>query len=538
NGLLDWARWKPSVVATAVASYDSPRIRIDASWVSPLDSVTIKPRLRLPVSVARPPDESNGDPGLEASVSRLNGRRGPTQGTALRPGIRETGAAIAAQQPRVSATSQLGRLAAGVDPTVIFRVIPKARIEPNALHTQIEMPVRVVISPNELAGWHHTMAIPEPAPGLKFALWHTRLGRRIDPPTAGGLSTVQLYSSDRRMVYRPTATGFAGPFLAAPDEAPTVRVIDSTDYEGNGAPQAEVIVATSAMLGGKNVRREFPMLHTHRKMLVDSMCWRGTGNGDSEPFNVENLILTPLGGYLKGEWVWRQPNGWPNPAKPELITWRHESTLGRDHYMKLVLRGFLFPTGHRATLTIISERKFEATAEGRMVAYVRTRRFVNVREPTVSFSGSEQNSLGFKSITSLTLETPILDTLPVGTPPPGHFAAWGAGVQSQDQVMLLYSGGQPVPFAMRGVDMDDRSIDFTMPCAFVAISQNETNGTRVQKLITEWEKGELGGLPGGNARRANVSGQMVAFAPGGGKAPSGEDAEGTTSYPVNNMLIS
>lgn len=539
NGLLDWARWRPSVTSTAISSYDSPRIRIDGSFINPIDSVTIKTRsAALNRAVLRPPDDPQGDPGLEASVGRLNGRRGVAQGGAIRPGLRETGAAIAIQQPRTNASAQLGRLAAGIDPTVVFRVIPKGRVEPSAMHTQIEMPVRVVISPTELAGWHHTMAIPEPAPGLKFALWHTRLGRRIDPSAAGQPSTVQIYSSDRRMVYRPTATGFAGPFLAGPDEAPTVRVIDATDYTGNGAPQAEVIIATSAMHGGKNVRREFPMLQRHRKELVDSMCWRGTGNGDSEPFNIENLILTPLGGYLKGEWIWRQPNGWPNPAKPELITWRHESTLGRDHYMKLVLRGFLFPTGHRATLTIISERKFENTAEGRTVAYVRTRRFVNVREPTMTFSGAEQNSLGFKAITSLTLETPILDTLPVGTPPPGHFAAWGAGVQTQDQVMLLYSGGQPVPFAMRGVDMDDKSIDFTMPCAFVAISQNETNGPRIQKLITEWEKGETGGLPGGNARRANVSGQMVAFAPGGGTAPSGEPADGNTSYPVHNMLIS
>ena len=527
NGLLDWAKWKPSITATAVSAYGSPRIRVDSGFLNPIDSVTIKPRLGTALRIT-PPPEDEADPGFFDSLRKLAAKKGPAvQGGVrpgqLRPNILQPNTGTA-QGPKLSAASQLGRLAAGIDPTVIFKFIPKARIEPNALHTQIEMPVRIILSTTEEAGWSHPAVLDDTPPGNRHALWHSRLGNLVPgvPEPA-----VHLFSDDGKSFYKRTSAGSEGPFNVGSRSGPTVRVIDAVDY---GVSNLMPVIRQQTQ---GQVVQEYPMTQDRRKELVDSMCWRGEGpSADTNPFLVENLMLTPLGGYLKGEWNWRQPSGWPNPTKPELIAWRHVSTLGRDQYMKLVIRGYVFPTGHKATLTIISERKFNTTAEGKIVAYVRSRRFVTIRDPLVTVSGAEQQALGFQSITMLTHETPILD------PFAGPYSQWGNGVQLMDKVVLLYSGGQPVMFQMKGVDMENRTIPWAQPMLFVAISVNSTDGARVEKLISEYEKGEQGGFPGGFPRRGKLYGQTVAFAKGGGQAPTGEDSEGNTSFPVNNMLIS
>jgi len=60
----------------------------------------------------------------------------------------------------------------------------------------------------------------------------------------------------------------------------------------------------------------------------------------------------------------------------EVSEWRHRATLGRDHYVRVVEEGALFPFGHRAALLTITERRF--TPHG---AFLIQQVFVIVREP-------------------------------------------------------------------------------------------------------------------------------------------------------------
>ena len=74
-------------------------------------------------------------------------------------------------------------------------------------------------------------------------------------------------------------------------------------------------------------------------------------------------------------------------ASLDLVEWDHIATQGRDHYVRIVYEGFLYPFGHRATLVKVTERKVLAPDGGTgdnqadsPVAYLRQRMFIVVRE--------------------------------------------------------------------------------------------------------------------------------------------------------------
>ena len=78
--------------------------------------------------------------------------------------------------------------------------------------------------------------------------------------------------------------------------------------------------------------------------------------------------------------------------------------MARDHYVRVVYRGFLFPFGHRVSLVKVSERKFHngARAEGGKAtleqkpgnpAYLRQRLFIVMRERERRFDEAAQQKL-------------------------------------------------------------------------------------------------------------------------------------------------
>jgi hypothetical protein len=66
------------------------------------------------------------------------------------------------------------------------------------------------------------------------------------------------------------------------------------------------------------------------------------------------LSLSALGALIDVEGNWK-----PLPEMVGLQQWRHLGSLGRDHYVRVVYKGFLLPFGHSASLIKVTERKFE-----------------------------------------------------------------------------------------------------------------------------------------------------------------------------------
>ncbi len=97
--------------------------------------------------------------------------------------------------------------------------------------------------------------------------------------------------------------------------------------------------------------------------------------------DVDRLMLTSLGGWLSSQvMIPELPDG------PFTIQeWKHRATMARDHEVKVVYAGFLWPFGHKASLVKVTERKFAPTQPGNP-AYLFQRMFIIVREPTRTYT--------------------------------------------------------------------------------------------------------------------------------------------------------
>lgn len=135
-----------------------------------------------------------------------------------------------------------------------------------------------------------------------------------------------------------------------------------------------------------------PLTPSNRKDLVESMA-QGTST------EVEEFYLSALGAWAKFRYT--------GDAGDPIEAWQHRTAMGRDYYVKVVTRGFLFPFGHRAVLIQVTERRFvPEPGTQASVAYLVKRQFIVVREPVKSYN---DRALPFRSVRFLRLETPLLD---------------------------------------------------------------------------------------------------------------------------------
>ena len=82
-------------------------------------------------------------------------------------------------------------------------------------------------------------------------------------------------------------------------------------------------------------------------------CDRAPGPGIA----ATEFILSALGATA------RLKSNWP-PNAITLQSWEQDSVFGRDQYVETVERGYLFPFGHKATLTTISQREVASSIAG------------------------------------------------------------------------------------------------------------------------------------------------------------------------------
>jgi hypothetical protein len=317
----------------------------------------------------------------------------------------------------------------------LFALSPTAPKPPQELETAIEAPYRLIISPNSYAGWAHQAKLP--ATTGRVELWHTRLGVLAQ-----------------------------GTVLETIEALRTIRAIWSPDSDANlkhteGAPPTDDGNPFRSTLDRRD-RYELVQL-TSNFLSISTNIFGGGPKPEPLPVNVESLMLSSLGAWVNFHGAW-------DPAPPLSIeTWRHRGTMGRDHYVKVVYAGYLFPFGHRASLVKITERKFQKTPSGQMAAYLRQRMFIIVRETEKAFPGEGQNNVEggyhngwrnpFRTIRITTMVTPNLDQ--PGTPSSHTIEGQG------QSAFWPYVKGKPFGFHMRGEDWDGNHIEFASPVIFL-----------------------------------------------------------------------
>lgn len=370
---------------------------------------------------------------------------------------------------------------------------------PGTTETAIEAPWHLFLSPSSEGGWAFEVPPATPTANGITELWHCRLGV-VD--SSGKLQEDAL--ADRRVVraiYSPDYTPYTPPaHYSGPSAADPFRAsLDAGDRD-------QIVRLTS----------DFHLQKT------------GGGQYAPQPIPVDKFMLSSLGAWMTMQQTW-DITGLASSGF-DVESWRHEGVMGRDQYVRVVYKGYLWPFGNRASYVKVTERKFVHDPSGypRTIAYLFQRTFVVVRQPDKSFTSSDFPSQGawaagyagrgmpFKSIRITTRTTP--DLIDPSTDPNGGGIPYSGGPSTGLGATAFYPrynlNGTPtdVPFHLVGTDWEGNTAEFIMPLIFVDnaaaypdSSNLETDLNYIQSYFAS---------PSNSARRTPAfNGQKVAFAP-------------------------
>jgi hypothetical protein len=334
-------------------------------------------------------------------------------------------------------------------------LLPPQPAEPDATTTSIEMPWRLILSPHEGGRWRHASAAVTSAATHRTELWHSRLvtphdGKEIEPP----------YPDPNRTTRAIWALGGEGTEAARNlANAPAPMQSEWPTPPGDKLPKPDTNPFRTTL---DNFDR-YQIAHLSANFRYP--------NYTPEPLDTNMMMLTALGGFLDSRGAW-------DPPGLSVEEWVHRSTMGRDHYVRVVYRGFLFPFGHRVSLVKVSERKFhngKATAEQTAgnVAYLRQRLFMIIREKERTFEDSAflnaiENASGirlarqfpFTRVKLLTETTPDL-----GNPQASDIVS--NGYSFGQSMFWPYVNDQPFHFQCAATDLDGRRVVFDLPMIFM-----------------------------------------------------------------------
>lgn len=507
EGLLDWSKWTQAVAPTAISSF-GPNIRIDSTWEHPIKSAIENLKLEAP----------SGD-----TVAKT----GETETLMLyREQVQKSPATFQSSAEKVRLIPK------SVNPVLTVPYIPTGPMLLNYYDTAIVMPHGLTISPDERAKWFHQKGGDITTEGnvTRAGLWHTHLGSYLG-------SDVVDASDDGKWYYTsdPT-TGRSGPFPSKTPVHSSIRVIGLPD--NGSAYDLHARIMDRVTRAGLNVANP-PWLVRPRDSsgvqklgFIDVMTSRTASSAtDSTPFIVDRLMLTALGGYLKGEWTYQdhhQPLG--QGGGPEISGWKHISTLGRDHFIKVTRRGFIYPTMHYAVLVSIAERKFRHKQSNKNVyAVMSTRDFIIVKQPTVVYSDAEARALGFKSITMVTKQTPMLDQrLPGLNPAVMQFWCY-------EQPPTGSSAHIPVKMAVSGVDVDGNVVSWLQHVGFVGFDAATQSPPLQISCVAAGKNPDINSWQG--PLPSNLNGQNIAWATPAPRDPTGKKRNGGTDYPCETLWL-
>ena len=326
-------------------------------------------------------------------------------------------------------------------PTLEF-LRPPAPKNPEANQTALELPFRLILSPNEDGRFRHEL-VPShnPASG-HTALWRTELAP--DP----GAASARLRAIWARV---------------GPDSRPHYF---NADWQVGDGPkdQPEPPTYNKPFRMTLDDRDRFNIVH-------QSSNFRLGGGAGHEAVDAKQLMLSALGGWLDARGNWEPP---PGLAVEE---WVHQATQSRDHYVRVVYKGFLYPFGHQVSLVKVSERRFHHDKPGNP-AYVRQRMFLVCKQPVRDY---EQNAVAmppvniggigagihlprrfpFVRVDLLTRTTPDIQ------PPEKSDLKHNGAEQGPRLFWPVVVSGSRYAFHYRALGLNGQWLDFELPSIFI-----------------------------------------------------------------------
>jgi hypothetical protein len=262
-----------------------------------------------------------------------------------------------------------------------------------AASTSIEAPALMYISPNQVNDFSHKIKLD-----LKPVIFQEKKAKSPGDP----IMTIDQFSNSDNKITELWHTKLGVKFKdgqtsnIALEYLKTIRVLWSQEY--NSTPQV------------KNQPFMASLDSSDRYKLVRQTSDYSMPGYSPVPVQVKKLFLTSLGAYI--DWhVFFDVSPIDKALKLNILEWEHIATLGRDHYVKVVEEGYLFPFGHRAAVVKITERKFHQNTRA---ALNLQRMYIVVLEKEVLYENTKDPAnkfieFPFKKVTIETAYTPDIE---------------------------------------------------------------------------------------------------------------------------------
>lgn len=403
---------------------------------------------------------------LTEQLERVGARRALTSSRTLALGSASLRQAGIAMRGGPAAEATLTRRLLDVSPGLaVTRPIDVSRVRfprgepepalPTDTETALELPWRLIVAPHAGERWRHAAQAVTSTATNRTELWHSR-----------------LVGSDAR-----------GPGAIEPPHPDTQRTIRAvwatTGLSGKPMQAAFPAGITEIPLPGQGDPFLTTLSDYDRYQVSHLSANFGMNNYQPQPIDTQLLMLSALGGWLDSRGAWEPPG-------LDVEEWVHRASMGRDHYVRVVYRGVLFPFGHRVALIKVSERKFHGIHGN--AAYLRQRMFMVVRQrerryddagslnPYGANNQRVKNEFPFTQVRMLTTVTPDLSKPSL------------TQINGLDQLLFwpaVGPGNAPDPFRFRmsATDLDGRNVEFEMPLIFMSNSLASPRTRSGKKLV-------------------------------------------------------
>lgn len=432
------------------------------------------------------------------------------------------------------------------DPSIGIAEVREKPSSPKETQTAIECPFRLIVSPNRFGRWAHSpIAVYSQRTG-RVELWHTRLGIA---GSDGVPETADLEGEEETLTYgSPSGTGTATATDFVSERSSwkrTIRAVWSRDWNQPDTYGAATIDDVTRPNHSNDPFRMSLDAADRYDIVQLSANFHLKDSGKAykpKAVTVDRLMLSSLGAWMnvRGAWVipgltCDQTPGDVTTPLMEVEEWRHRGTMGRDNYVRVVYKGYLFPFCHRASLIKITERKFHKNKPGNP-AYLRQRMYIVVREPEKFYPGTgivfDPATIGSQNLKKrkLDLEWPLsrvrLTTLVTPNIDKPENTDYANKLQS---LFWPQVAGQDFQFHIEAEDFEGHIVEFTTPLLFVGNSEKmSVNGA----LKTARDDYETGSGDEKKARRSRpIEGVSVTY------AQADPDKPGDTTFETKELTF-
>lgn len=373
----------------------------------------------------------------------------------------------------------------------------KPKVEPiSEMNTSIEAPALLYISPNQINDFKHKIALDfqkstvhqTSKDGFNNRVFKKSTDLTIKPVLSRNIGKIGFANTQSGEIAELWHTHLGvkmkdGSTSSQLSKLKTIRALWAFDANKN--------VDGYTAQGDKPFRASLNGEQRHQ--LVHLTSNYNLSNFTPQPVQVKKLILSNLGAYLD----WHTHFEIPSTINSlDIIEWEHLATLGRDHFVKIVQEGYLFPFGHRAAKVTITERKFDNNTK---VAANRQRIYIVVLENVVTYERVDPNNtfikFPFQEVQINVQKTPNIDK-------PENASL----IKNSIKNFLINVGGKGFPFDLSLTDKEGLVHNVEMPLGFIEKSVARDGG-KIKEAIEEYH------LEKHNAyTNINLKGQEIAYA--------------------------